>query len=440
MPQSILILGSGIAGPVLASFLLLTPAPAKEKPSITILERSSGPRSQGQNVDIRGTGLSVIRKLGLESVVRSSTTGESGVEFLDDNGTVWARFGADKSGEVQTGTSDIEILRGRLADIFLRRSQNISDKVRAEGGAGISYLYGDYAQSIEQDGEKVHVRFAKSGSTRSFDLVVGADGLQSLTRRIVWGENVNKACVKKLGWYGGFFSMPSDPTDSLWRKWYHTSSRRSIMLRPSGFKDKSTIFMIMHGDQNPKLDEIASNGDKGVQEQKAVIHEHFYGAQWQLPRILREMDVANDFYYDTIAQVHMPKWSKGRVVLLGDAAHCASPISGMGTTLALNGAYSLAGALSQHPNNLEIAMNRYEDKMRPFVNRAQKLPLGGKLFELINPETRWGLSIMFAIMWLIDWTGVVNLLFRFAGPPAAAIEVEDFGFLNMEEAEVESTE
>ena len=438
MPSSILIVGSGIAGPVLASFLLLSPTPAKDKPKITILGRSSQPRSQGQNVDIRGTGLTIIQKLGLEAAVRSSTTGEEGVEFVDDDGAVWSRFAADKSGKVQTGTSDIEILRGRLADICLKRSQSISEEVNANGGTGIEYLYGDYLDSIDQDGEKVHVHFAKSGVSRTFDLVVGADGLQSTTRRLVWGDKAENEYIKKLGWYGGFFSMPSDSTDTLWRRWYHAPERKSIMLRPSHAKDRTTIFMIMTGEHNPKLDEVASSGRKGVQDQKAVITEHFQNAKWQTPRILREMNAADDFYYDMIAQIHMPKWSKGRVVLVADAAHCASPLSGMGTTLALNGAYNLAGALLQHPDDLESALGQYENKMRPFVDRAQKLPLDGKLFYLIHPETPRGLWIMRAIQYFIYMSGIVNLIFRLVGPPAAATEVEEYGFETVDEMKVSS--
>ena len=122
-PLSILIVGCGVAGPTLASFLLLSDLPAKEKPHITILERAPFLRAQGQNIDVRGAGVTVIRKLGLESAIRAAVTGEEGAQFVDANNQVWAQFSADKTGKVQTGTSDIEILRGRLAEICFKAEQ-----------------------------------------------------------------------------------------------------------------------------------------------------------------------------------------------------------------------------------------------------------------------------------------------------------------------------
>ena len=318
-PLSILIIGCGIAGPTLASFLLLSPLPPHEKPHITILERSSSPRAQGQNIDIRGAGASVIRKLGLESAIRSSTTGEEGVQFVDRDNRVWAAFAADKSGRVQTGTSDIEIVRGRLAEICFRRSKIVSEEVRTEGGFGVEYIFGDYLEGLEQDGQKVHVRLAKSGETRSYDIIVGADGLQSRTRNMVWGKEEEENRVKRLGMYAAFFSMPRGKTDSLWRRWFHAPGRRGIMIRPSDQRDRSTVFISVVNEEDERFRNLATEGHKGVEAQKRLLKEYFRDAGWESGRIITEMDAAEDFYYDMVAQIKMDKWSKGRVVLLGDA-------------------------------------------------------------------------------------------------------------------------
>lgn len=429
MPRTILIIGSGIAGPPLASFLLLSPLPADELPHITILERRSrGDLDKGQNIDIRGTGMQIIRKLGLEAAIRSALTGEEGCQFVDAKSRTWASFAADKTGNVQTGTSDIEILRGRLAKILIDRCRALSQEVQRAGGKGADFLFGDYVQELAETDDEINVKFAKSGETRKFDVVIGADGLQSRTRRMVWGEDGEDGRLFRVGMYGGFFSMPRSTTDSEWRRWFHASGRRGIMVRPSDDPDTTTVFMHVMNEHDPRLEEVARDGRRGKEAQKSLLREYFQDAGWECSRIVKEMDASNDFYYDMVAQVKMPSWSKGRIALLGDAGYCASPISGMGTTLALNGAYSLAGALIRHPKDHLAAFEEYEATMRPLVDRAQKLPLGGKAPYILNPETEWGVQVFHAILGFIYWSGLVKLIERFVGPPANAVPIKDYGF------------
>ena len=318
-PLNILIVGCGVGGTTLASFLLLGPDAPCEKPHITVLERAASIPAYGQNIDIRGAGATVIRKLGLETAIRSSTTNEEGVLIVDSDNKVWATNAADKTGKIQTGTSDIEILRGTLTDILYRRSRTVSDEVKKDGEAGIEYVFGDYLEHLWQDEQKVHVRFAKSREERTFDLVVGADGLQSRTRRTVFGQSGEENRVKRLGMYVGFFSMPKGETDSLWRRWYHAPGRRGIMVRPHEHKDKSTVFMAVLNDDDQRLIDVASGPERSVEAQKALLKEYFQDAGWESERVISEMEAADDFYYDMVAQIKMDQWSKGRVVLLGDA-------------------------------------------------------------------------------------------------------------------------
>lgn len=317
-PLEILIVGCSIAGPALATFLLLSPLPASQKPHITILERSASLRTDGQNIDIRGSGVTLIRHLGLEGAVRASTTGEEGVQLVDSDNTVWSQFAADKTGKYQTPTSDIEIMRGRLSELLWKRSKGVSDEVVRDGGRGIEYLFGDFLDYIEQVGDKVNVHFAKSGQRQSFDLVVGADGLQSGTRSIVWGSDGEEDRVRKLGMYAAFFSMPKGTTDSQWRRWFHAPGRRGIMIRPDEQREKTTVFMHVLNDRDKRLPSLAGKRD-AVQAQKDIMAEYFNDAGWESERIIKEMMVTKDFYYDMVGQVRMDKWSKGRVVLVGDA-------------------------------------------------------------------------------------------------------------------------
>ncbi|KAH0396072.1 hypothetical protein KCU89_g9681, partial [Aureobasidium melanogenum] len=127
--QHILIVGCGIAGPVLTSLLLSSHNSIATLPHITILERNTTALGSGQNIDIRGVGKHVIEKLGLTQEIKSATTGEEGVKFVDAKNRIWAQFAADKTGKVETGTSDVEILRGRLAEILLKQVKALWSKM-----------------------------------------------------------------------------------------------------------------------------------------------------------------------------------------------------------------------------------------------------------------------------------------------------------------------
>lgn len=320
-PLHILIVGNSIAGPTLATLLLLTALPAPGKPHITLLERSSSPRKEGQNIDIRGAGITIMRHLGIERAVRAATTREAGVCFVDERNRTWGAVPADRTGATSTPTADVEILRGTLARILLDRVRTVSEKVRAEGGAGVEVLFGEWASSLDQDGDGVTVRFAQSKETRLFDLVVGADGVQSSTRRMVWGEEGESQRVQRVagGVYGAFFSGKAGSEDGLWRRWYHAPGRRGVMIRPSETREMMSVLMTVVNDCDERLPTVVGRKKENVQAQKQLIREYFQDAGWQCDRILREMMATNDFYYDMIAQIKMDKWSKGRVVLLGDA-------------------------------------------------------------------------------------------------------------------------
>lgn len=195
--------------------------------------------------------------------------------------------------------------------------------------AGVEFVFGDFAEEIEEDGAQVRVKFHGSGKERHFDVVVGADGLMSSTRRMVWGEKGEEARVKGVEVYGAFFSMPSSGADGLWRRWYRAPGGRGVMVRPGESRDRSTVTMLVcNDDKDPRFRKMAALGTKRqksykevVAAQKGLLNEYFdredFG--WEGPRIVREMMQADDFYYAAVAQVKMDEWSKGRVVLLGDA-------------------------------------------------------------------------------------------------------------------------
>jgi len=421
--QDILIVGGGIAGPVLATLLLSSSQPITALPRITILERNTAAIGSGQNIDIRGIGKHIISKLRLTDEIKKATTGEEGVRIVDASNRIWAQYAADKTGKVETGTSDVEILRGRLAEILLAKAKRVSKDVEARGGSAVEFIFDDNLESLHQDNDKVHVQFAKGGR-RTFDLVVGADGLHSKTRKLIWGQ-AQEECLKPLHMYGAFFSTKKLEGDGDWRSWFHAPGGVSVMLRPSGTKEKSTVLVLL-ADKSGSIAKEMSGSERDVEAQKRLVMKKLHGIFWQEQRLKEAVQTSDDFYFDVTAQVKLEKWSGDRVVLLGDAGYCASPFSGMGTTLAMAGAYHLAGALISYPNQYDIAFEQYEENMRPIVQKAQELAPG--MPHLIHPQTFWGVCVLRIFSAVIYWSGLVGLLFRLKGPPAQVKEVKGYEF------------
>ncbi|CAD0109411.1 unnamed protein product [Aureobasidium uvarum] len=322
--QNILIVGCGIAGPVLATLLLSSPGSVHELPQITILERNTAALGSGQNIDIRGLGKHVINELGLTEEVKRATTGEEGVKIVDAANRVWAQMAADKTGKVETGTSDVEILRGRLAEILLDQAKRVSESVKARGGMGVDFIFGDSIQGLHQDDNKVYVQLANAGR-RTFELVVGADGLHSKTRKLAWGAE-QEGCSKPLHMYGAFFSTNKEAGDGDWRSWFHAPGGVSVMLRPSGTKEKSTVLVLL-ADKDGSIAKDLEGSARDVPAQKSLVLRRLKGIVWQEQRLRNAVAEADDFYFDTTAQIKLDRWSKGRVVLLGDAGYvsCVPP-------------------------------------------------------------------------------------------------------------------
>jgi 2-polyprenyl-6-methoxyphenol hydroxylase-like FAD-dependent oxidoreductase len=314
--REILIVGCGIAGPVLATLLLSSAQSVTCLPRITILERNTAAIGSGQNIDIRGIGKHVIRELGLTDEIKQATTGEEGVRIVDANNRIWAQYAADKTGKVETGTSDVEILRGRLAEILLAKAKRVSKDVEAKGGPALEFIFNDSIESLHQDNDKVYVQLAEGGR-RTFGLVIGADGLHSKTRKLAWGYAQDE-CLKPMHMYGAFFSTKKQDGDGDWRSWFHASGGLSVMLRPSGTKEKSTVLVLL-ADKGGSIAKELSGFERDVAAQKRLVMKKLEGIIWQERRLKEAVGASEDFYFDITAQVKLDKWSKDRVGLLGDA-------------------------------------------------------------------------------------------------------------------------
>ena len=341
-----LVAGASIAGPALAHWL------RRRGAEVTVVERAPGLRPGGQAVDARGVAKEAIRRMGLDAAVRAACTDTAGAYTVDADGNVLETYRADDDGG-DGYIADIEILRGDL-------SQVLYDDTRD----GVEYVFGDRIAELTQDADGVDVVLA-GGDRRRFDLVIGADGLHSTLRAMVFGPHERFVATS-----GSYWRSTACPTSSGWTAGCSTTSTASPaalqLLRPI---QDATRAMAMFS--FPSADFDVDHRD--VAAQKTLLCERMAGMGWLAPRILAHLDDTPDFYLDQVAQVVMDRWSNGRVGLFGDAAFSSSPMSGGGTGLALVGAYLLVGELAAAGWDPEAGFAAYEERMRPFVEANQEI-------------------------------------------------------------------
>ncbi|CAF0751119.1 unnamed protein product, partial [Didymodactylos carnosus] len=269
--RSVLVVGAGVAGPVLAYFL------HRFGVQPVVVERAPQLRTAGQTIDVRGAGREVVRRMGVDSTIREKIAREDGLAFVDSAG-------------------------------------------------------------------RTRVTFA-SGNIREFDLVIGADGIRSKTRRLVFSD---KSPIHYLNMYTAYFTIPYSQSDGTWARWYNAPKGRTVLIRPDN-QGTTRAFLSFRSSQR-------GYEDLDPDMQKELLQKIFADAGFETPRILSGLMNSNDFYFEAIGQVKMDQWSQGRVSLVGDAGYCASPISDMGTSLTFVGAYILAEICAiSHSSTTEIA-------------------------------------------------------------------------------------
>lgn len=387
MAHRILVTGASVAGATLAWWL------ARLGHAVTVVERAPAFRDGGQNIDVRGVGRDVLRRMGLEKRALEQGTGETGTAWVDGRGRIVAKFVTDELGS-DGPTAEMEILRGDLARLLFEAAQD-------EAG----FRFGDSVLEIVEEGDAATVRFA-SGLTERYDAVVVAEGVGSATRdRVFPGENDPRWMDLTIA----YFAIPRIAGDDRTWRWYNATGGRSVSLRP----DREGTTRAMLSVRQPG----AGAQDWSVARQKAFLRERFADAGWQAERVLAGLDATQDFYFDVLRQVRMPRWSKGRVALTGDAAWCATPLAGIGTTLAITGAFVLAQELSR-TSDVADAFARYERAMRPMVEEGQGVP---KLApKLANPKSRLGIRLLHGALRVASTPGLRRAAGRlFSRPPKA---------------------
>lgn len=404
MPKPhVLIAGASIAGPSLAFWLL------RYGWDVTVVERAPAFRDGGQNVDVRGAGREVLRRAGLEQAVRDATTGELGTRFVDDDGRTVAEFPVVAS-DTAGATAEVEVLRGDLARILVDATQDAE------------YVWGNRITGLEDDGDGIDVTF-EHGAGRRFDLVVAADGIGSSTRSLVLGDGVR---IRSLGLDMTYLTIPRADSDVDWWRWYSGVGGRGVTLRPDRHGTTRAVLTEVTKDQETRPATQGRGADRRTPEEQARhLRARFEDLGREAQRVLDALEESEP-YFESIGQVLAPRWSSGRGALTGDAAWCASPVSGMGTTLSLVGTYVLAGELAAHVDHRD-AFRGYERVMRPFVDRAQHLPPGVPL--VANPTSRLGVAAFRLVLRLAASRAAAVARTRFLSPPADGFDLPDYAHL-----------
>jgi len=409
----ILIIGGGIAGPALALWL------SKLDHDITIVERFDGLRDGGQQIDLRGQGVAVMKKMGIEREVRAKVVDEQGARFVNSAGVCQAFISANKTGSgKQSASSEFEIMRRDLCRILYDRTKEKA-----------TYVFGTTVTSLQQSASSVSVTFS-DGSSAPFDLVVGADGQNSRTRRQLLGAGAPDPFTP-LGLCAAYFTIPPQPGDANVVTIYHAPGGRAMATRRDN--PRALQAYLMTTADCAALASALREGPAAQHEALAVIFE---GCGWQSARILEGMRSAEDFYAQEVGQVKMDAWSEGRVVLLGDAAFCPSPITGMGTSCALVGAYVLAGEIARSCRDAEadgvlVALKEYERRLRPFVEKAQAV---SSLYPRIAcPESQWVIWLIHTVIWLITTLRLDKLGSMLLSDDVGGWDLPSYSELNVQE-------
>lgn len=397
----VLIVGGGIGGPALAFWL------AQLGHDVTIIERTSSLRAQGQQIDLRGQGVSVVRLMGLEPEIRALGVDEAGVRFVDGNGKQQAILRANKSGTGrQSLTSEFEIMRGDLVRLLFDKTEEL----------GVKYVFGKTIEELDQNDESVTVRLS-DGTSETYDLVVGADGQSSRTRRLMLGPGAKDPFVP-FDLHMAFYTVPRIKADDNFANVCVVPGQRMMMTRNDNPETSQVYFSIVPQDKETDKALQESQKSRDVEQQKRLWIELFKDAGWQATRFidgLKAGGVSDDFYNVHIGQVRMDKWYKNRVGLLGDAAYAPSVLTGCGTTSAFVGAYVLAGEISKHCSGsnakagVPTALEAYDRCMRPFMKTVQNIPLKPAR---MYPKSAWGVSVFYAIVWLFT-TLRIDKLFQY---------------------------
>ena len=379
--RTVLISGLGIGGPTLAFWLKAAGFEA------TLIERAPAPRASGYVIDFWGLGYDIAERMGLTGDIERTGYHMRELRIVNDRGERVAGFRTKVFSEL-TGGRFVTLGRSDLSRLLLEKIKASTD-----------VIFGNEISALQESVDGVHVQFKRSGERR-FDLVIGADGLHSNVRRLVFGPQ--DQFEKQLGYIVAAFEVPGyRPRDEDVYVMYGEPGR---MLGRFALHDDCTLFLfVLAADADP----LPAMLD--LPAQKAILRRRFGDGKWECPRILDELGRTQDVYFDRVSQIKMKRWSKGRVALIGDAAFCVSLMAGQGGALAMTAAYVLAGELAREGGSHEEAFGKYEGLLRTYIDYKQ---LRAERFAAaFAPKTEWGLFLRNQVIKAFAIPGLARLAF-----------------------------
>ena len=358
-PMNVLIGGAGIAGPTLAFWL------KKSGFTPTLVESAPALRTSGYVIDFWGLGYDIAEKMGLLPDVARIGYRMQELRVVDDGGRRMSGFGVQVFRDLTAGRY---ITLGR-SDL----SKPIFDRI----AGSCEVIFGNSIATLCEADGAVHVDF-EYGRARRFDLVIGADGLHSQVRKLVFGPQ--DRYKKDLGYRVAAFETAG----------YRPRDERVYILHSAPGRQVGRF--TLHDDRTLFLFIFSSGGEPNAHEcaaQKAVLRTKFAGDGWEVPGILGALESCTDLYFDRVSQIRMNAWSHGRVALVGDAAFCVSLLAGQGSALAMTAACILAGELARSRDRPDEAFRRYEERLRSFIQAKQQA--AERFATAFVPRTRFGL-------------------------------------------------
>ncbi|ACU60435.1 FAD-dependent monooxygenase [Chitinophaga pinensis] len=315
---------------------------------ITVVEISPDLKRGGTPVNIRGNTIDIAQRMGILEQIKANRLHLELCEFKDAEDVTVGSMLLRQAGEALPD-DDLEIERDVLLDILFNSIKN-----------DVAFIFSNSITTIDETADEIHVVF-KDGSQDSFDLLFGCDGIHSAVRRIWFGPESDY--IHFLGQYFSITIVNKLLIKENSAQFYNVPDK-GIML--NAYNNKTDIIFCFRSDIDIPYDY------RDEAQQRAIISTQFAGERWRSAELLEEVRQSGTFYFDKLCQVKMPSWTKGKVVLVGDAAYCASPAAGMGGSLAIDGAAALADAMYTHKDDLALAFQAYNKDFRPFIEAIQE--------------------------------------------------------------------
>jgi 2-polyprenyl-6-methoxyphenol hydroxylase-like FAD-dependent oxidoreductase len=386
----IVINGIGVAGPALGYWL------TKAGHEVLLVEEAPRLRAGGYIIDFWGLGYDIAEEMGLIGEIRRLGYQVREVRFVGRDGR-------------KRGGFDVSVFGRMTHDRFtsVPRSDVSATVYRALEGK-VEAIFGDSVAGIDEHDNGVRVTFDHAPSCDA-DLVIGADGLHSRVRRLAFGAD--SEFITSLGYHVAAFEVEGyRPRDELV---YVSHGLPGRQVSRFAMRDNKTLFLFVF------RDEYMCAG-----QPKSILCEAFADSGWEWPQIEIELARTSDLYFDTVSQVRMDQWTRGRTALVGDAAACVSLMAGEGTGLAIAEAYVLAGELHACGDDFRAAFARYEQRLMPFLKRKQAS--AATFASSFAPKTFFGISFRNVVTKLMRVPSIAEL---FIGRELRDdIELPDYGF------------